>query len=71
MITKDSTIEEVVTKFPQTIKVFQDFGVPAIACGEPIWGKIGENAEKYNVKDVEALLKALNKAAEGPSFFLK
>ena len=71
MITVDDTIENVLARFPQTLKVFQDFGIPAIACGEPIWGTISENAAQYKVDDIEALMKALNESSKGTSFFVK
>ena len=62
-ITLDSTVEEVVTLYPSTVQIFFKYGIPCIACGAPIWGSIGENAKKYQVKDVEGLLKKLNQAA--------
>ncbi len=63
-ITPESTIEEVVVRYPDTVQVFFRHGIPAISCGAPIWGTIQENAEKYGVKDLEALLRELNEIAE-------
>ena len=63
-ITKNSTVEEVVLRYPDSVEIFFKYGIPAIACGTPIWGTIGENAERYNVSDVEGLLKELNELAE-------
>ena len=71
MISADDTIENVLARFPQTLRIFQDFGIPAIACGEPIWGTIAENAKQFNVSDIEDLILALNEASKGPSFFVK
>ena len=71
MIQDTDTIENILMRFPQTLTVFQDFGIPAIACGEPIWGTIGENAKQYNVEDIEKLINALNDASKGNSFFVK
>ena len=68
-ITKDMTIEEVVKEYPQTVKVFMDFGIQAIVCGDPLWGTIEEEAERAGVKDLDKLLEALNKSTE--SKFLK
>jgi iron-sulfur cluster repair protein YtfE (RIC family) len=42
-ITKDSTVEEVVLRYPDAVEIFFKYGIPAIACGTPIWGTIGEN----------------------------
>jgi iron-sulfur cluster repair protein YtfE (RIC family) len=63
-ITKDSTVEEVVLRYPDAVDIFFKYGIPAIACGTPIWGTIGENAERYNVSDLEGLLRELNELAE-------
>ena len=62
-ITPDMTVEEVVVRYPDTVPVFFRHGIPAISCGAPIWGTIRENAEKYGVKDLEALLRDLNTVA--------
>ncbi len=63
-ITPDWTIEDLVTKYPKTVDILFKHGIPAIACGTPIWGTIAENAEKYGVKDLDALMKELNEAAQ-------
>jgi len=73
-ITLESKIEDVVVKYPETVSIFFKYGIPAISCGAPIWGTIGENVEKYNVKDPESLLKELNEKAgdkEGPTLFFR
>ncbi len=62
-ITPEMTIEEVVVRYPDTVSVFFRHGIPAISCGAPIWGTIQENAEKYGVKDLEALLRDLREVA--------
>jgi len=69
-ITKHMTIEEVVKEFPQTVKVFMDFGIQAIVCGDPLWGTVEEEAEKAGVKETDKLLEALNKAATKKSLIL-
>jgi hybrid cluster-associated redox disulfide protein len=58
-ITKSTTIEEILEQYPETVKVFMDFGVPCLVCGEPLWGKVEEVAEKYGA-DLTELLNALN-----------
>ncbi len=62
-ITLDTTVEEVVLRYPESVDIFFKYGIPAIACGSPIWGTIGENAQKYGVEDVEGLLRELNDLA--------
>ncbi len=62
-ITKETTIEEILDKFPDTVKVFMDFGVPCLVCGEPLWGTVEEAAEKYKVK-LDDLLAKLNRIVQ-------
>ena len=62
-ITAEMTIEEVVMHYPRTVPVFYRHKLPPIACGEPVWGTIRENAEKNGVTDLEALLRDLNQVA--------
>ncbi len=63
-ITKDMQVSEVVLKYPQTVEIFFKHGIPAIACGAPIWGTIEENASKYGVDDLDKLIEELNSAVE-------
>ncbi|MCK4583923.1 DUF1858 domain-containing protein [candidate division WOR-3 bacterium] len=59
MITKETTIEEILEKFPDTVKVFMDLGVPCLVCGEPLWGTVEEAAKKYKT-DLNELIDRLN-----------
>jgi len=58
-ITKEMTVEEVIEKYPDTVKVFMDLRIPCLVCGEPLWGTIEETAKRYNV-ELDTLLKKLN-----------
>jgi len=62
-ITAEMTIEEVVMRHPKTVPVFYKHNLPPIACGEPVWGTIAENAEKNGVADLETLIRDLNRVA--------
>lgn len=66
-ITKDMQVADVVLRYPDTVQIFFKHGIPAIACGEPIWGTIEENAQKYGVKDLDALLQELSTQVSGAS----
>jgi len=63
-ITPESTVEEIIVMCPDCVEVFFKHGIPAISCGTPIWGTLKENAEKYKVKDLNALIKELNGVLE-------
>lgn len=58
-ITRDMVINDVIKKFPQTIKVFNEYKVDS-CCGG---GAPIETTAKRDSIDVEGLLKALNEAA--------
>jgi len=64
LITKDMTIGEVVTKYPQTTPVFFSHGLPCVGCHVANWESIEEGALAHGIKNVEALVKDLNKIAE-------
>ena len=58
-ITRDMIINDVIKKYPQTIKVFNEYKVDS-CCGG---GAAIETTAKRDGVDVEGLLKALNDAA--------
>ncbi len=45
-VNKDVTIEELVIKYPDSVKFLMDKGIKCIACGEPVWGTLEENAKE-------------------------
>jgi regulator of cell morphogenesis and NO signaling len=58
-ITRGMVINDVIKKFPQTIRVFNEYKVDS-CCGG---GAPIETTAKRDGVDVEALMKALNEAA--------
>ena len=44
MIDKGITIEELVTKYPASVRFLSERGVRCVACGEPVWGTLEEAA---------------------------
>ncbi len=59
-ITRDMIINDVIRKYPRTIKVFNDFRVDS-CCGG---GAPIETTAKRDGVDVESLIKALNESLE-------
>jgi methionine synthase II (cobalamin-independent) len=51
-ITKDITIEDLVTEFPESVGFLMKKGIKCIVCGEPIWGTL-EQAIKDKGKEDE------------------
>jgi hybrid cluster-associated redox disulfide protein len=62
-VTGETTIEEILEKFPKTVKIFMDMGIPCLVCGEPLWGTIREAASRYSV-DLDEILVRINKEIE-------
>jgi hypothetical protein len=44
MIDADSRIEDLVREHPVTVRLLMERGIACIACGEPIWGSLGDAA---------------------------
>lgn len=63
-ITKEMGIMEVVQKYPQTIEIFQRFGMGCIGCAAAHFENIEQGALAHGM-DVDALMTALNEGAEG------
>ena len=66
MITKDMSIEEIVTKYPQTIAVFMAYGLGCVGCQIASFETLEEGAMAHGI-DVDALVKDLNTFIESIS----
>jgi len=61
-LTKDNTIEEVVTKYPETVMVFMKHGLHCVGCHVSAFESIEEGAMAHGI-NVDALVADLNKIA--------
>ncbi len=59
MIHKDMKIEEVLRRFPQTIPVFERFGIDCAQCQLSEYENLAHGAKVHGI-DLEVLLKGLN-----------
>lgn len=59
MITKDMSIMEVVTNFPDTVPVFMQSGMGCIGCAAAHFENIEQGALAHGI-DVDELMAALN-----------
>jgi methionine synthase II (cobalamin-independent) len=68
VITKDTTIEDLVEKVPGAVKYLMEQGIRCIVCGEPIWGTLEEAAEEkgYGPEDIERFVRELNELYKNP-----
>lgn len=62
-ITSDTRVEDILTQQPALTKVFVEFGLPCLVCGEAYWGTIADLARGHDI-DMDALLMALNDKKE-------
>ena len=58
-ITKEMHIDQLLAQHPSLSKIFIEFGLPCLVCGEPFWGTVEELASQHNV-DITELLEKLN-----------
>ncbi len=62
MITKETTIEELVTILPESVSYLMEHGIRALICGEPIWGTVEEIilSKGFSQEQLDKMLKELN-----------
>ncbi|GAB4328651.1 MAG: hypothetical protein Kow0037_03140 [Calditrichia bacterium] len=63
-ITEDTTIEEIVTNYPKLVRPLMEYGIKCIACGEPVWGTLKENADEKGIKNLSEIIGELNRIVE-------
>jgi len=63
-ISANTTIEEIVREYPELIRPLMQFGIKCVMCGEPIWGTLEENAQEKGIKNLNEIVKELNKIIE-------
>jgi hybrid cluster-associated redox disulfide protein len=59
MINKNMSINEVVKKHPETIPIFEKFGLGCVGCDAALFENIEQGAEVHGI-DVETLITSLN-----------
>jgi methionine synthase II (cobalamin-independent) len=59
------TIEEIVREYPELIRPLREYGIKCVACGEPIWGTLEENANIKGIQNLEKIIDQLNKRLQG------
>jgi hybrid cluster-associated redox disulfide protein len=59
IITKEMSIEDCVSKYPETVRIFELFGMGCIGCAASTFESIEEGASAHEM-NIEALMKALN-----------
>jgi len=58
MIERKTVIEEVLAKYPETLKVFEEFGLGCAGCKAALFENIEQGAQVHGV-DVDKLIEGL------------
>lgn len=56
----DTTIEEIVSNYPELVRPLMEKGIKCVVCGEPIWGTLEENAREKGIDNIEEVVAELN-----------
>jgi hypothetical protein len=56
----NTAIEKIVRDHPELVSCLMEMGIVCIACGEPVWGTLAENATKAGLEDISAIVDKLN-----------
>lgn len=62
MITRETTIEELVDMLPESVSYLMDKGIRVLICGEPIWGTLEEivTSKGYSINELDTMVNDLN-----------
>lgn len=62
MITRETTIEDLVTILPESVNYFMEKGIRLLICGEPVWGTIEEivSSKSFSNEDLDEIVSYLN-----------
>lgn len=60
MIDGNIYIEDLVNDHPELIAPLAERGIVCVACGEPIWGTLGELISSKDIKNPEEIYSKIN-----------
>lgn len=61
MIGANTFIEDLVNEHPELITPLAEIGIVCVACGEPVWGTLGDLILSKNINDPDEVYKNLNR----------
>ncbi len=59
-IRRETTIEEIVSDYPELVRPLMEYGIKCVVCGEPIWGTVEENAKEKGIENLDQIIVQLN-----------
>ena len=60
MISKEMLIEDLVQKYPKLVGPLKIEGIVCLACGEPVWGTLQQQAEEKGIQDIDGIVDRMN-----------
>jgi len=64
MIDGSIYIEDLVNDHPEVISPLSEMGIICIACGEPVWGTLGELIKTKGLENSEEIIDKINRIIE-------
>ncbi len=61
MITPGILIEDLIREYPFLVRPLAERNLVCIACGEPLWGTLGELAESKHIDNLDEIMADLNR----------
>ncbi len=58
-IEAETHIDQILSEYPSLSRVFIEFELPCMVCGEPFWGTIEQLGNQHNI-NITKLVKRLN-----------
>lgn len=61
MISPDTSIEDLITSVPESVTYLMRKGIKCLACGEPVWGTLGQAAREkgFTEEDINGFVSDL------------
>jgi len=65
MIDKAMLIEDLVEAYPKLIGPLKVAGIVCLACGEPVWGTLEEQAAEKGITNIDEIVERMNAILDG------
>lgn len=60
MISKDMLIEDLVLEYPRLVGPLKMEGIVCLACGEPVWGTLEQQASEKGISNLDEIVERMN-----------
>ena len=61
MIDRNSYIEDLVRDHPEIVVPLAEYGIVCIACGEPVWGTLGDLMDNKELQNQVEIIENINR----------